>query len=85
MRIWPPADVADVTVPGADGMETASVTKPLIRLDEFRFHAPLRYKPGEPIRIAVVQLRAWTSMCRRSRTSRTLPRRTAAGSPGRSA
>ena len=28
----------------------------MIRLDGFRFHAPLRYKPGEPIRIAVVQL-----------------------------
>ena len=53
LRIWPPVDVAGVAVPGPNG---AVETKPLIRLDEFRFHAPLRYKPGEPIRIAVVEL-----------------------------
>ena len=53
LRIWPPANVAGVAVPGPNGKVE---TKPLIRLDEFRFHAPLRYKPGEPIRIAVVQL-----------------------------
>jgi hypothetical protein len=53
LRIWPPANVAGVAVPGPNG---AVETKPLIRLDEFRFHAPLRYKPGEPIRIAVVEL-----------------------------
>ncbi len=61
LRIWPPADVVGVTVPdtnamGPNGTETVGVTKPLIQLDEFRFHAPLRYNPGEPIRIAVVQL-----------------------------
>jgi hypothetical protein len=53
LRIWPPADVVGVTVPGPNG---SVITKPLIQLDEFRFHAPLRYNPGEPIRIAVVQL-----------------------------
>ncbi|MGD1107576.1 MAG: AsmA-like C-terminal region-containing protein [Terracidiphilus sp.] len=53
LRIWPPANVVGVAVPGPNG---AVETKPLIRLDEFRFHAPLRYKPGEPIRIAVVEL-----------------------------
>ena len=53
LRIWPPIDVAGVAVPGPNGTD---VTKPLITLDEFRFHAPLRYKPGEPIRIAVVEL-----------------------------
>jgi hypothetical protein len=53
LRIWPPVNVAGVAVPGPNG---AVETKPLIRLDEFRFHAPLRYKPGEPIRIAVVEL-----------------------------
>jgi hypothetical protein len=53
LRIWPPANVAGIAVPGPNG---AVETKPLIRLDEFRFHAPLRYKPGEPIRIAVVEL-----------------------------
>jgi AsmA-like protein len=53
LRIWSPADVAGLTVAGPYG---AIVTKPLIRLDDFRFHAPLRFKPGEPIRIAEVQL-----------------------------
>ncbi|MGO9325327.1 MAG: AsmA-like C-terminal region-containing protein [Terracidiphilus sp.] len=53
LRIWPPANVAGVAVAGANG---ALVTKPIIQLDEFRFHTPLRYKPGEPIRIALVQL-----------------------------
>jgi hypothetical protein len=53
LRIWPPANVAGVAVGGADG---ALVTKPLIQLADFRFHAPLHYKPGEPIRISVVRL-----------------------------
>jgi hypothetical protein len=53
LRIWPPVNVAGVAVPGSNG---AVESKPLIRLDEFRFHAPLRYRPGEPIRIPVVQL-----------------------------
>jgi len=53
LRIWPPIDVAGVAVPGPNGTD---VTKPLITLDEFRFHASLRYKAGEPIRIAVVEL-----------------------------
>jgi len=53
LRIWSPADVAGMAVAGPNG---TVVTKPLIRLDEFRFHAPLRFKPGEPIRIAVVHL-----------------------------
>jgi hypothetical protein len=49
LRIWPPAQVAGVAVPqGQD--------EPLIRLDEFRFHAPLRYRPGEAIRVSVVEL-----------------------------
>jgi hypothetical protein len=47
LRIWPP------NRPNLNGVES---TKPLIRLDDFRFHAPLRYKPGEPITISVVQL-----------------------------
>jgi hypothetical protein len=51
LEIWPPSEVAGVTVPGA------SSTPPLIRLDEFRFHAPLHYKPGNPIRISVVELK----------------------------
>jgi hypothetical protein len=49
LRIWPPAQVAGVTVPGPG--------EPLIRLDEFRFHAPLRYQPGKPIHIPLVELK----------------------------
>ena len=36
------------------GRQTA---EPLIRLDDFRFHAPLRYAPGKPIHISVVELK----------------------------
>jgi len=50
LRIWPPAQVQGVTVPAAGPGE------PLIRLQSFRFHAPLRYVPGNPIHISVVQL-----------------------------
>ncbi len=57
LRIWPPAQVAGVTVPGANGVTAANSPGPLIKLDEFRFHAPLRFKPGEPIRISVVELK----------------------------
>jgi hypothetical protein len=51
LRIWPPAQVEGVTVPG-----TAGPDEPLIRLDEFRFHAPLRYAPGKPFHISLVEL-----------------------------
>lgn len=51
LRIWPPAQVAGVGVPGA--MQPGD---PLIRLAEFRFHAPLRYKPGAPVHITQVRL-----------------------------
>ena len=50
LRIWPPAHVAGVTVPPGQG-------EPLIRLDEFRFHAPLQLKPGKPIAISLVELK----------------------------
>jgi hypothetical protein len=50
LRIWPPSQVEGVTVPAGQG-------EPLIRLDEFRFHAPLRYAPGQPIHISVVELK----------------------------
>jgi hypothetical protein len=32
-------------------------SEPLIRLEEFRFHAPLRYRPGVPIHISLVELK----------------------------
>jgi hypothetical protein len=50
LRIWPPAKVAGITVPQGQG-------EPLTRLDEFRFHAPLQFKPGKPIHISVVELK----------------------------
>ncbi len=50
LRIWPPAQVNGVTV--AEGLG-----EPLIRLEEFRFHAPLRYRPGAPIHISLVELK----------------------------
>ncbi len=57
LRIWPPAQVVGVTVPGANGVTAANSPAPLIELDDFRFHAPLRYQPGKPIRISVVELK----------------------------
>jgi hypothetical protein len=48
LRIWPPPNLANVN--GADS------SQPLIRLADFRFHAPLQYKPGQPISISLVQL-----------------------------
>jgi AsmA-like C-terminal region len=50
LRIWPPAHVEGVGVPAGQG-------EPLIRLDDFRFHAPLRYRPGEAIHVSVVELK----------------------------
>lgn len=50
LRIWPPARVAGVAVAAGEG-------EPLIRLEEFRFHAPLHYAPGKPIIISVVELK----------------------------
>ena len=52
LRIWPPTPATEGPAP-----ETMTGGAPLIRLAEFRFRAPIRYKPGEPIRISVVQLK----------------------------
>jgi hypothetical protein len=57
-----PAQVVGVTVlgtnkAGANGAAAAVAPGPLIKLDEFRFHAPLSYMPGKPIRISVVELK----------------------------
>jgi hypothetical protein len=49
LRIWPPAQVEGVSV-APDGGD------PLIRLDEFKFHAPLQFKLGKPFHISVVEL-----------------------------
>jgi hypothetical protein len=52
LRIWPPAQVEGVSAPLPSGP-----VEPLIRLGEFRFHVPLRYKSGEPVHITQVRLK----------------------------
>lgn len=52
LRIWPPAEVAGVTVPGTNG-----AGQPLINLEEFSFQAPLRYHSGVPLSISVVRVK----------------------------
>jgi hypothetical protein len=54
LRIWPPAQVHGVIVPAT------SPDQPLMSLDEFRFHAPLRFSPDTPVHISVVQLKGLT-------------------------
>ena len=46
LRVWPSANAIAAGVPN----------NPVISLEEFRFHAPLRYKPGVPIHISEVRL-----------------------------
>ena len=55
LRIWQPVESTGVTL-GANE-EPPAVGKPLIQIQEFRFHAPLKYDSGRPIHINVVQLR----------------------------
>jgi hypothetical protein len=52
LRIWPPAQ-------GGSGaaMQSAPADRPIIALDEFHFHAPLRYRPGQPVRIHTMELK----------------------------
>lgn len=52
LRIWPPSDVEGLHVP-----ESPPPIQPLIQLDEFHFHAPLRYKSGDPIHISQIRLK----------------------------
>jgi hypothetical protein len=60
LRIWPPAQVVGVTVPGPAELAAAAALKPLVQVEQFRFHAPLRYQPGKPIHVSLVQLRGLT-------------------------
>jgi hypothetical protein len=53
LRIWPPS--------GEAGSELVPINAdPLISLQEFRFHAPLHYRAGEPVQIRHVYLRGLT-------------------------
>jgi hypothetical protein len=51
LRIWPPNRTG-----GDIPLETAMQSIPLITLDDFRFHVPIRYQPGKAIKIARVRL-----------------------------
>jgi len=52
LRIWPPAEVEGVHVP-----QPRPPMQPLIRLEEFHFHAPLHYASGQPVHITRVRLK----------------------------
>lgn len=51
LRIWPPRHTG-----GDRPLETAVQSIPLITLDDFRFHVPVHYRPGQTINIARVRL-----------------------------
>lgn len=51
LRIWPPQHIG-----GDRPLETSVQSIPLISLDEFRFHVPLRYQRGKPVTISRVRL-----------------------------
>lgn len=55
LKIWQPIDGKEKSA-FVSGVEPPAIGNPVIQLEEFRFHAPLRYIPGAPIRISVVQL-----------------------------
>ncbi len=55
LRIWQPVESAGMTE--SDNEEPPAIGKPLIQIEEFRFHAPLKYDAGKPIRISTVQLK----------------------------
>lgn len=58
LRIWPPAQVAGMATPEAAAFSApGQLVQPIVEIDDFRFHAPLRYTPGQPIRISVVELK----------------------------
>jgi hypothetical protein len=52
LRIWPPAEAEGSRFPYPQ-----PPVQPLIQLAEFRFHAPLHYKSGEPIHIRQVRIK----------------------------
>ena len=52
LRIWPPAQVHGINVAPSEDQ-----TVPLIRLDDFRFRAPLHFELGKPFYISSVELK----------------------------
>ncbi len=58
LRIWPPAQGSGMATPEASAFsQPGQLVRPIIQIDEFRFHAPLRYDPGKPLKISVVELK----------------------------
>ena len=55
LRIWQPVEIEGLVE--SPDEEPPAIGKPLIQIQEFRFHAPLKYDSGKPIRISVVQLK----------------------------
>src|SRR4051794_7499781 len=51
LRIWPPRHTG-----GDRPLEISVQSIPLISLDEFRFHVPLHYERGKPVKISRVRL-----------------------------
>jgi hypothetical protein len=51
LRIWPPAKIHGMEVPAGNP------EAPLISLDQFRFHAPIRFSPSRPVHISAVLLK----------------------------
>jgi hypothetical protein len=54
LRIWPSADAESRRQ--LEGPDSGAPDAPLIRLQSFQFHAPLRFERGKPIVISVVQI-----------------------------
>jgi hypothetical protein len=54
LRIWQPVETEGKSE--TEGEEPPAIGKPLIQIAEFRFHAPLKYDVGKPIRISTVRL-----------------------------
>ncbi|MFZ0340605.1 MAG: hypothetical protein WAL45_21450 [Terracidiphilus sp.] len=58
LRIWPPAEGSGMATPEASAFsQPGQRVRPIIQIDEFRFHAPLRYDPGKPLMISAVELK----------------------------
>jgi hypothetical protein len=55
LRIWQPVATEGKTESSDE--EPPALGNPLIQIEEFRFHAPLKYDSGKPIRITTVQLK----------------------------
>jgi hypothetical protein len=74
LRIWPPAEIHGMTV------SATNPEAPLISLDEFRFHAPIRFSPSRPVHLSVVQLKGLTvDIPPRSRFAHQQPAQPASG------